>query len=74
MYRDLDTGIVDIEIWSMLFTTGYLTQCKEDENGFSELIIPNKEIRSIYVDQIRNWFKDETRKDTKQLERFCKAF
>lgn len=74
-YRDLDAGIADIEnIWSVLFTTGYLTQCKEDENGFSELIIPNKEIRSIYVDQIRNWFRDETRKDTKQLERFCKAF
>lgn len=71
-YRDLDADIDNL--WSVLFTTGYLTQDKEDEEGISTLTIPNKEIHWIYVQQIRKWFKEETRKDTQKLENFCRAF
>ncbi|MDE7477702.1 MAG: PD-(D/E)XK nuclease domain-containing protein, partial [Lachnospiraceae bacterium] len=56
------------------FTSGYLPQKGEDEEGISELVIPNEEIRWIYVRQIRKWFKDETRKDMQKLESFCMAF
>ena len=71
-YRDLDSDIDNL--WSLLFTTGYLTQDGKDEKGMSKLIIPNKEIHWIYVQQIRKWFKDETRKDIPKLENFCRAF
>ena len=34
-YRDLDSTIDNL--WSILFTTGYLTQRGEDESGLTEL-------------------------------------
>ena len=40
-YRDLDSDIDNL--WSILFTTGYLTQDGEDEEGISSLAIPNRE-------------------------------
>ena len=71
-YRDLDSDIDNL--WSILFTTGYLTQAGEDEEGLSSLVIPNREIRWIYVQQIRKWFKDESWKDTQKLENLRRAF
>ncbi len=71
-YRDLDSDIDNL--WSILFTTGYLTQDGKDEEGISSLAIPNREIRWIYVQQIRKWFKDESRKDTRKLENLRRAF
>lgn len=38
------------------------------------LVIPNREIRWIFVEQISEWFKAETAKDSKKLENFCRAF
>lgn len=57
-YRDMDTKFDNL--WSFLYMTGYLTQQGEDENGLTELIIPNREIRWIYAEQIRDWFEEET--------------
>jgi len=71
-YRDLDSGIDNL--WSILFTTGYLTQDGKDDNGFTRLVIPNKEIQWIFEEQILDWFETETRKDTQTLESFCRAF
>lgn len=71
-YRDLDSKIDNL--WSLLFTTGYLTQCRESDDDTAELIIPNKEIRTIFIRQIREWFQDETAKDSQKLKSFCKAF
>ncbi len=71
-YRDLDSNIDNL--WSILFTTGYLTQRGFDSNDLTELVIPNKEIRWIFVQQIREWFQEESVKDRKKLESFCKAF
>ena len=56
------------------FTTGYLTQDGEAEDGMTKLVIPNKEIRWIYEEQIREWFNSETKKDIQKLESFCRAF
>ena len=70
-YRDLDSDIDNL--WSILFTTGYLTQA-EEEDEISSLVIPNREIHWIYVQQIRKWFKEEVQKDTQKLENFCRAF
>ncbi len=71
-YRDLDSDMDNL--WSLLFTTGYLTRDGKDEEGISKLIIPNREIHWIYVQQIRKWFENETRKDIQRLENFCRAF
>lgn len=71
-YRDLDSSIENL--WSILYTTGYLTQCGQDEDGMTGLVIPNREIRWIYEEQIQEWFKEETRRDTRKLENLGRAF
>ena len=71
-YRDLDSGIDNL--WSVLFTTGYLTKCREDGGGRTELAIPNREIQWIFEEQIQEWFESEMKKDIQKLESFCKAF
>jgi len=71
-YRDLDSKIDNL--WSILFTTGYLTQSGTDSKDMTELVIPNKEILWIFEEQIQEWFEAETQKDIQKLEDFCKAF
>ena len=60
-------------IWSLLFTTGYLTQRGRAEGRQMKLAIPNLEIRDIYVTQIMEFFKENVRKDGDTLNRFCNA-
>ncbi len=71
-YRDLDSRIDNL--WSILFTTGYLTQCGTEEDGITRLVIPNREIQWIFEEQIQEWFESETKKDVQKLESFCRAF
>lgn len=71
-YNELDTTIENL--WSVLFTTGYLTLRGREEGRRYKLAIPNKEIRELFITQIREWFRETTRKDAPKLERFCKAF
>ena len=67
MYRTIDN------IWSLLFTTGYLTQRGKAEGRQMKLVIPNLEIRDIYETQIMEFFKENVRKDGDTLNRFCNA-
>ena len=60
-------------IWSLLFTTGYLTQRGKAEGRQMKLAIPNLEIRDIYVTQIMEFFKENVREDGDMLNRFCNA-
>lgn len=71
-YRELYDSLDNL--WSILFTTGYLTRRGETENGDFLLSIPNKEIRLIFSEQILQWFQDEVRRDTPKLDAFCSAF
>ena len=71
-YRDLDSD--SDNLWSILFTTGYLTQRNVQTGELTELVIPNKEIQWIFIRQIREWFKWETEKNMEKLEGFCRAF
>lgn len=71
-YRELYESIDNL--WSVLFTTGYLTSRGECENGCRLLAIPNQEIRRIFTEQIFTWFQEEVRKDTPKLDAFCRAF
>ena len=60
-------------IWSLLFTTGYLTQRGKAEGRQMKLAIPNLEIRDIFVTQIMEFFKENVREDGDTLNRFCDA-
>ena len=71
-YRDLDSD--SDNLWSILFTTGYLTQRNVQTGELTELVIPNREIQWIFIRQIREWFKWETEKNMEKLENFCRAF
>ena len=53
-YNEIDNSIDNI--WSVLFTTGYLTRLGKAENGVYKLIIPNQEVREVFVLKIREWF------------------
>ena len=67
-YDEIDNSIDNI--WSVLFTTGYLTQVGMTEQGAYKLIIPNKEVREVYKLQIQDWFDEKLRDNTKQLTAF----
>ncbi len=59
-YDEIDNSIDNI--WSVLFTTGYLTKIGEvkllDSESYAyKLVIPNKEVREVFILQIQEWFK-----------------
>lgn len=60
-------------IWSVLFTTGYLTMRGRGPGKKICLSVPNMEIRNIFTEQIMAMFREETEKDGRQLEDFCNA-
>ncbi len=61
------------KIWSLLFTTGYLTQRGKPEGRQMKLAIPNLEIRDIFETQVMEFFKENVREDGEMLNRFCAA-
>lgn len=71
-YDELGKNIENL--WSVLFTTGYLTHQGRTEDDKYRLVIPNKEIRNLFIKKIREWFSDTSRRDGKTLEEFCNAF
>lgn len=71
-YRELYDSIDNL--WSVLFTTGYLTKRQKTAPATYELVIPNQEIRVIFTEQILSWFQEEVRKDAPTLDAFCEAF
>ena len=60
-------------IWSVLFTTGYLTQRGKPEGDLFQLVIPNMEIRKIFTGQIMEMFKETAKNDGEALRIFCEA-
>lgn len=58
-------------IWSVLFTTGYLTQRGNLDGKCYQLAIPNMEIRNIFIEQIMTMFKENTKRDGEKLQEFC---
>lgn len=67
MYASLDN------LWSVLFTTGYLTQRGKPEGNRFQLAIPNMEIRNIFTAQIMDFFKENVPKNGDALKEFCEA-
>lgn len=78
-YKDLDIpeiGDNDTSrnnLWSILYTTGYLTTRSSDRRRY-ELTIPNQEIHDIFVTQIKEWMQDTIiQGDLVQLKEFWQA-
>ena len=70
-YHDLyaDMG----NLWSVLFMTGYLTQRGRADGNLYNLVIPNREIRNIFTEQIMKMFQEQAEQDGETLGRFCDA-
>lgn len=70
-YDEIDNSIENL--WSVLFTTGYLTQAGVTEEGAYKLVIPNREVRDVYKFQIQEWFRETIFSNTEQLTAFWNA-
>lgn len=67
MYGSIDN------IWSVLFSAGYLTQRGRGEGRSFLLAIPNLEVREIFTAQIMDLFKKDAEQDGKTLDALCHA-
>lgn len=71
-YDEIDNSIDNL--WSILFTTGYLTQRGKPERGIYHLVIPNREVREVYILQIQEWFKNTVLHNTEPVKELLCAF
>jgi hypothetical protein len=67
LYNSIDN------LWSVLFTTGYLTADEVLPDGRLKLRIPNNEVREVYIEQIQEWFQNVVEKDHSLLKEICNA-
>ena len=70
-YKDMHRSIDNL--WSILLTTGYLTQKGRQEGNEFSLAIPNVEIRNIFTSHIMEFFKERVKEDVHTLNQFCDA-
>lgn len=70
-YQDMYTTTENL--WSVLFTTGYLTQRGKADGNVFRLVIPNMEIRDIFTTQIMEYFRENIKEDGETLRLFCDA-
>lgn len=71
-YRDIEESID--HIWSVLYSTGYLTQRGRLPGKQLKLAIPNQEVRDLFADLVKDWFQEITLADTERINRFCASF
>ena len=75
-YDEIDNTIDNL--WSVLFTTGYLTKIGEvkvpDSESYAyKLVIPNKEVREVFILQIQEWFKAVVANDDDTMKLLSRA-
>ena len=71
-YRDIEDSIDNI--WSVLYSTGYLTQRGRFPGKQMKLALPNREVRELFIDLVKDWFQETTHGDLTRINRFCGAF
>ena len=71
-YRDVEDSIDNI--WSVLYSTGYLTQRGRLPGKQMKLALPNREVRELFIDLVKDWFEETTQADSGRINRFCAAF
>ena len=71
-YREVEDSIDNI--WSVLYSTGYLTCRRRVPGKRMELALPNREVRELFIDLVKDWFEEITQADSGKISRFCTAF
>lgn len=71
-YRNVEDSIDNI--WSVLYSTGYLTQRGRMPGRQMKLELPNREIKELFIDLVKDWFQETTWADSERINRFCAAF
>ena len=71
-YREVEDSIDNI--WSVLYSTGYLTCRRRAPGKKMELALPNREVRELFIELVKDWFEETTQADSGRLSRFCMAF
>ena len=71
-YRDIEDSIDNI--WSVLYSTGYLTCRRRVPGKKMELALPNREVRELFIELVKDWFEETTQADSGRINRFCAAF
>ena len=71
-YREIEDSIDNI--WSVLYSTGYLTCRRRVPGKKMELALPNREVRDLFIDLIKDWFEETIQADSGRIRRFCAAF
>lgn len=70
--KDIDQSIENV--WGVLPATGYLTHRGRSCGRQMRLAIPNKEVKELFIDLVKDWFKEAARADLSRIERFCTPF
>ena len=71
-YREVEDSIDNI--WSVLYSTGYLTCRRRVPGKKMELALPNREVRELFIELVKDWFEETTQADSVRINRFCAAF
>ena len=71
-YREVEESIDNI--WSVLYSTGYLTCRRRIPGKKMELALPNREVRELFIELVKDWFEETTHADAARINRFCAAF
>ena len=71
-YREVEDSIDNI--WSVLYSTGYLTCRRRMPGKKMELTMPNREVRELFIELVKDWFEETTQADSGRINRFCAAF
>lgn len=72
-FESKDAEVRQTYLWSVLFSTGYLTEVGDAINGLHKLVIPNREVRGIFEKKILSWFRIKITGNTDRWESFCNA-
>ncbi len=71
-YREVEDSIDNI--WNVLYSTGYLTCRRRIPGRQMELVLPNREVRELFIDLVKDWFEEMTQADSDRINHFCAAF
>lgn len=71
-YPDIDENADNI--WSVLYSAGYLTQKERLPGGQMKLLLPNKEVKELLKELVKDWFQETAYADSSRINRFCAAF
>ncbi len=72
-YDDLDKKEL---LWSVLYQTGYLTLesgSRPVQRGTVRFVIPNREIREIFIEKIQDWFAEKIERGGEELSELYHA-